>query len=255
MTPTSIQVSIVIPAYNEARRIGSTIRQILDFFQAQQDRYEVVVVDDGSTDSTVDVINDFITPASPVRLVRNEGNRGKGFSVRHGALEAIGDIVLFSDADLSSPIEESPLLLEPIRRGSLDVAMGSRALDRTLIGVRQPWLREQSGKIFNVLVRVILGLDFHDTQCGFKAFRRGPMLRVFGMQRIFGFGFDPEILFIAHRQGLRIGEIPVRWNHSTESKVRVVPDALRMFLDLVQIRWNSITGKYEKEVSHDATRG
>ncbi|MBZ5554706.1 MAG: glycosyltransferase family 2 protein [Acidobacteriia bacterium] len=247
MSPGAVEISVVIPAYNEAQRISLSLERIGAYFNNEQSSVEIVVVDDGSSDQTVDVIKETAAKDPRVRLVRNDRNRGKGFSVRHGVLEARGEIVLFSDADLSSPIEESKKILDPIRQGLLDLAIGSRALDRSLIGVRQSWLREQSGKVFNAFVRTILHLPYSDTQCGFKAFRRHLMIPVFERQRIFGFGFDPEMLYLARLRGLRAGEIPVRWNHVQGSKVHFLSDAISMFFDLVRIRWNHLSGKYRWE--------
>lgn len=247
MTSSAVEVSIVIPAFNEAKRISSTLAHVVFFFQSQNNSFEVVVVDDGSTDATAEAVSIAALANPDIRLVRNERNRGKGYTVRHGVLEAVGEIVLFTDADLSAPIEESPKLIDPIRSGTLDVTIGSRAVNRNLIGIHQPWLREQSGKIFNRLVRMILGLPFADTQCGFKAFRRKPMLPVFERLDILGFGFDPELLYVATLRRLRIGEIPVRWDHVAGSKVSFLSDSLRMFFDLLRIRWNHFTGCYREE--------
>ncbi len=244
MTPSSVEVSLVIPAFNEARRIRSSLEMVQKYFGREGRTYEVVIVDDGSSDETASLVRAAQAQNPSIRLVSNDRNRGKGFSVRHGVIEARGDIVLFSDADFSSPIEESEKLLDPIRQGQYDVTIGSRALDRTLIGVRQPWLREQSGRIFNLCVRLILGLPFADTQCGFKAFRREPMLPLFERMKVLGFGFDPELLYLASVDHLRIGEIPVRWNHSRGSKVSFFSDAVEMFFDLVKIRWNHLRGRY-----------
>jgi hypothetical protein len=160
-------------------------------------------------------------------------------------LEARGRVTLFTDADLSSPIEESAKLLAAIAAGN-DVAVGSRALDRSLIEVHQSPYRELAGIIFNGFVRLFTGLPFHDTQCGFKAFVREPSRIVFEQQRIEGFGFDPEVLFLAKRHGLRVAEVPVRWAHDTATKVHVVRDSLRMFGDLVYLRWNWLLGRYPK---------
>jgi dolichyl-phosphate beta-glucosyltransferase len=185
-------------------------------------------------------------PQEPfLRIVRNGENHGKGYSVRHGMLEARGRIALFTDADLSSPIEESAKLLAAIAAGN-DVAIGSRALDRSLIEIHQSPYRELAGIIFNGFVRLFTGLPFHDTQCGFKAFVREPSRIVFEQQRIEGFGFDPEVLFLAKRHGLRAAEVPVRWSHDTATKVHVVRDSLRMFGDLVYLRWNWLLGRYPK---------
>ena len=247
MSPDAVEISLVIPAYNEAQRISSTLDRVTAYFDREAFPVEILVVDDGSTDSTIELVRAIAGKDPRVRLVRNDRNRGKGFSIRHGVLEAKGEIVLFSDADLSSPIEESRNLLDPIRQGSLDIAIGSRALDRSLIGVRQSWLREQSGRVFNAFVRIILGLPYNDTQCGFKAFRRVPLIPVFERQKVLGFGFDPEMLYLARLRGLRTGEIPVRWDHVRGSKVHFLSDAISMFFDLIRIHWNHLSGKYRWE--------
>jgi glycosyltransferase involved in cell wall biosynthesis len=179
-----------------------------------------------------------------VRLVSNGENRGKGYSVRHGMLEAKGEIALFTDADLSAPIEEFDKLLGAL--GNADVAIGSRAMDRRLISVHQSRLREIAGIIFNGFVRIFTGLAIEDTQCGFKAFVMGRARIIFEQQRIERFGFDPEILFLAKRHGLRTAEVPVRWAHDPATKVNVYRDSVMMFLDLLVIRWNAISGKYPK---------
>jgi glycosyltransferase involved in cell wall biosynthesis len=182
---------------------------------------------------------------SSIRLIENPGNHGKGYSVRHGMLEAHGTIALFTDADLSSPIEESQKLLAAIHAGN-DVAIGSRAIDRSLIVTHQSRFREVAGIIFNGFVRIFTGLPFHDTQCGFKAFLREPCLMIFEQQRIEGFGFDPEILFLAQRHGLRAVEVPVRWAHDEATRVHVFRDSLKMLADLVVIRWNALLGRYPR---------
>jgi glycosyltransferase involved in cell wall biosynthesis len=183
---------------------------------------------------------------SSIRLIENPGNHGKGYSVRHGMLEAHGTIALFTDADLSSPIEESRKLLSAIHAGN-DVAIGSRAIDRTLIAVHQSRFREVAGMIFNGFVRIFTGLPFHDTQCGFKAFRREHCLTIFEQQRIEGFGFDPEILFLAQRHGLRTAEVPVRWAHDEATRVHVFRDSLKMLADLVVIRCNALLRRYPRK--------
>lgn len=241
----SLPLSIVIPAYNEAARIQQTLRIVRNHLQEQHCRAEVLVVNDGSQDETASLVSAFGEGWRDLRLIENPRNLGKGFSVRNGALQARGQVVLFTDADLSAPIQEMSKLVDPILRGESDLTLGSRALDRSLIGVHQSSIREFSGRIFNRLVRVLTGLPFKDTQCGFKAFRRERLLPVLARQRIGDFGFDAEILFLAKSRGLRLQEIPVRWNHSRDSKVRFPQDAVAMVLDLILIRWNQATGKYD----------
>jgi glycosyltransferase involved in cell wall biosynthesis len=246
MNSPTPELSIVIPAYNEEARLGRTLGRIRDYFASLGTGaipYEILVVDDGSKDGTARVAQEWMRELPMLRLLSNGGNRGKGYSVRHGMLEARGRVALFSDADLSSPIEESEKLLAAIREGN-DVAIGSRALDRSLIAARQSRVRELAGIIFNGFVRLFTGLPYHDTQCGFKAFVREPARVVFEQQRIEGFGFDPEILFLAKRHGLRGIEVPVRWAHDPATKVRMIRDSLRMFGGLVYIRWNWLTGRY-----------
>jgi glycosyltransferase involved in cell wall biosynthesis len=209
---------------------------------------EIIVVDDGSKDRTAAIAEEWSREMPALRLVPNGKNRGKGYSVRHGMLEARGRVALFTDADLSAPIEEADKLLAALDQGN-DVAIGSRAVNRALIFGHQPRLRELAGMIFNGFVRLFTGLKFQDTQCGFKAFLRQPSQIVFEQQRIEGFGFDPEILFLAKRHGLRAVEIPVRWAHDPATKVHVVRDGLLMFLDLAYIRWNWLMGRYPNRLS------
>jgi dolichyl-phosphate beta-glucosyltransferase len=240
------ELSIIIPAFNEERRLPRGLAKIRDYLATRSlvgGQVEIIVVDDGSSDRTAAIAEEWSRESPALRLVLNRENRGKGYSVRRGVLEARGRIALFTDADLSAPIEEADKLLAAIEAGN-DVAIGSRAIDRSLIFVRQTRLRELAGMIFNGFVRLFTGLSFQDTQCGFKAFVRERSLIVFEQQRIEGFGFDPEILFLAKRHGLRAVEIPVRWAHDPATKVHVVRDSLLMFLDLVYIRWNWLIGRY-----------
>ena len=226
----SPELSIIIPAYNEEKRLGQTLDRIAKFLASDDcpdgPGAEIIVIDDGSTDGTAAVVRAWMTKIPSIRLVENPENRGKGYSVRRGMLEARGTVALFTDADLSSPIEEGERLLTAIKAGN-DVAIGSRAIDRTLISVHQSRFREVAGIIFNAFVRIFTGLTFHDTQCGFKAFLRERCLIVFELQRIEGFGFDPEILFLAQRHGLRSVEVPVRWAHDAATRVHVFRDSLK----------------------------
>jgi dolichyl-phosphate beta-glucosyltransferase len=241
------ELSIIIPAYNEELRLGRTLTRIHDYFTSGPlplEALEIIVVDDGSMDGTARIAQEWGTGRhrTGFRLLSNGKNRGKGYSVRRGMLEARGRVALFTDADLSAPIEESEKLLSAIV--SHEVAIGSRAIDRSLISVRQSVFRENAGIIFNRLVRLFTGLPLHDTQCGFKAFVRERCRIIFEQQRIEGFGFDPEILFLAQRHGLRTAEVPVRWAHDPATKVHVLRDSVLMFLDLVYIRWNWMRGLY-----------
>jgi len=242
--PSPIPISIVIPAYNEAGRITRTLETIRHYLAQTKQQAEVIVVNDGSDDATVSIVERLIKDWNQLRLIQNPSNYGKGFSVKHGAMQARGEIVLFSDADLSAPISEMGKLVDPIRQGECDVSFGSRALDRSLIGVHQSKLREFSGHIYNLFVRLLTGLPFKDTQCGFKAFRRDIMIPVFERQKITGFGFDPEMLYIAQKRGLRLKEVPVRWSHAEGTSVHFIRDPLKMFLGLFRILWNQWMGRY-----------
>jgi glycosyltransferase involved in cell wall biosynthesis len=235
-------VSIVVPAFNEAERIGQSLQKIDEFMRRSSFMYELVVVDDGSTDETPTIINQ--SKVKVLRFIRNAQNHGKGYTVRQGVLAATGKYVLFTDADLSAPIEELDKLLDVARNEGADVVIGSRFIDRRYIEKHQSRFRELGGIAFNVMVRAFLGLHLRDTQCGFKLFDRQKCRRIFERQTTHGFGFDPELLFLASRQGLRIREVPVRWSHSEGSKVRFLRHATVMFFDLIRIRWNTLTGKY-----------
>jgi dolichyl-phosphate beta-glucosyltransferase len=230
--------SIIIPAYNEAERIANTLREVVGYLETMSPESELIVVNDGSTDATSDVVRRVFAAPSVVttRLLEHSPNRGKGAAVREGLLAATKPIGLFSDADLSTPIEEAPKLVEPIASGELDVAFGSRALDRSLIGNRQPWRREQGGRVFNLIVRLATGLPFWDTQCGFKAFRLAAMRPILETAQTDGFGFDVELLYRARKANLRMREIPVRWNHYEGSKVSVLRDSVRMVREVVALR-------------------
>ncbi|MEN6532623.1 MAG: dolichyl-phosphate beta-glucosyltransferase [Bryobacteraceae bacterium] len=238
-------ISIVIPAYNEERRLPATLDKVLAYLDARDyPSSEVIVVDDGSSDGTAQVIGRYQSADPRVRLVSNPGNRGKGYSVRHGMLEAKGEWRLFSDADLSAPIEELDKLLTAAKEQGAAVVIGSRALDRSLINVHQSFFREVAGRIFNLSMRLLTGLPFQDTQCGFKLFEGRAAHEIFRRQRIDRFGFDAEALFIARILGFRIVEFPVRWSHTEGTKVRMFADSLDMFLDLMRVRWNHIRGLY-----------
>jgi len=235
-------LSIVVPAFNEASRIGESVRKIDAFMRQLPIFCELIVVDDGSVDNTAEVVRQ--AQVRGLRLLRNEKNHGKGYSVRQGVLAAVGKYVLFTDADLSAPIEELNKLLGVATDDGVDVVIGSRAVDRKYIEKHQSPLRELGGIVFNLMVRLLLGLRLHDTQCGFKLFQRQRSRRSFEKLTTFGFGFDPELLFLAKRDGLSIREVPVRWSHAEGSKINFLRDGTRMFSDLVRIRWNFIIGRY-----------
>lgn len=243
----SLQLSIIIPAFEEQERLGGSIRKILSFIEAERLSAELIVVDDGSTDQTARVANEAFehSGAAPTRLIRYEPNRGKGYAVKRGLQAANSNISLFSDADLSTPIEELPKLIQPIIDGDFDVTFGSRALDRSLIGTHQPWRREQGGKVFNLIVRAATGLPFWDTQCGFKAFNMKTFRPLLPLMKIDRFGFDVEFLYVAMRHGLRLQEIPVRWNNDERTTVTFLRDSVRMFREVIQIRKYAKSGVYD----------
>jgi glycosyltransferase involved in cell wall biosynthesis len=235
--------SIIIPAYNEAARLGSTLERVLSYVSQQAWDAEIVVVNDGSRDQTPDLVRTRSAVHPNLRLIENPGNRGKGYSVRNGMLNAAGEILLFTDADLSSPIEESVKLFAAIEAGA-DIAIGSRWLQPELQTHRQSLARQLYGRIFNLLLRIVLGLKFKDTQCGFKVFSRRAAQAVFPLQRIERWGFDPELLFLARKSGLRVQEVAVVWSHSAGTRINPLRDGMRMFLEVLAIRWNAVTGKY-----------
>jgi len=235
--------SIVIPAYNEGARLGATLEKVVAYVHAQAWDAEVIVVNDGSRDNTADIVRIFSAKDPALRLVENPGNRGKGYSVRNGMLNARGRIVLFSDADLSSPIEEAPKLFHALEEGA-DIAIGSRWLRAETQTQRQPLHRQIFGRIFNLMLRITLGLKFKDTQCGFKAFTQPAVQAIFPLQKIERWGFDPETLFLARKFNLRVQEIPVAWGHSGGSRIHPLVDGSRMFLEMLRIRWYDLTGKY-----------
>jgi dolichyl-phosphate beta-glucosyltransferase len=237
--------SIVIPAYNETARIERALASVSGCIRKLGWDAEVLVVDDGSTDDTAALVEAWAERHPEVRLIRNRENRGKGFSVRNGMLRAAGEIVMFTDADLSSPIEEAERLFTAIADGA-DVAIGSRWLTGKRIVHKQPLYRRFFGRCFNALTRSVMRLPFADTQCGFKAFRREAAQLVFSLQRIERWGFDPEILFIGIKRGLRIVEVPVTWGHDERSRISYLRDGLQMLLELLFVRWNALTGRYRK---------
>lgn len=247
----SLSLSIIIPAYDEARRIGASLLRILDYLNAQSYDSELIVVDDGSKDETAAVARGIFASAEDGRVATHvievRPNRGKGHAVRTGLLAARAPIALFSDADLSTPITETPKLIEPIREGRYDVVFGSRALDRSLIGVHQPWTREQSGRVFNLIMRLATGLPYWDTQCGFKAFRMDVCRPIVEGAIIDRFGFDVELLYMAHATGLRLREEAVRWDDAEGSKVSF-RTGLHGFSELRQIRRNAKRGLYDEAI-------
>lgn len=228
-------LSVVIPAFNEASRLPRSLGLILEYLRASGRTYEVIVVDDGSRDGTVAAVDTLNGEGADVRLVRHQVNLGKGAAVRTGVLASKGDIVLFTDADLSTPIADAEPLISAIKDGA-DVAIGSRALDRHLVEVRQPLYRETMGRVFNIFVQALLLPGLHDTQCGFKAFRGDIGRELFGAMVSRGFEFDPEVLYRARRRGLVIREIPVHWRNSADTRVSALRDSTRMFAALFRTR-------------------
>ncbi len=241
--------SIVIPAYNERARIPATLKSVVECIRSSGWSAEIIVVDDGSRDATAQVVRAFAVGAPEVRLIQNPGNHGKGYSVRNGLLQALGEIVMFTDADLSAPIEEAERLFAAIAGGA-DIAIGSRWLERTRQTIRQPLYRQFFGRCFNAVTRMVMGLPFADTQCGFKAFTRDAAQTVFQLQTIERWGFDPEILFIALKRGYRIEEVPVSWAHDERSRISYLKDGMRMLEDIAIVRWNALLGRYGKDVQH-----
>ncbi len=236
--------SFIIPAYNESERLAVSLPKVLDYIRERQLHAEVIVVNDGSADDTAEVTRSFVRRFPEIRLLENPGNRGKGYSVRNGMLHARGDVLLFTDADLSSPIYEATKLFAALEQGA-DVAIGSRWLQAELQTERQPWHRQLYGRLFNLGLRMVLGLKYRDTQCGFKAFRRAAAQTVFSRQRIERWGFDPELLFLADKFKLRTVEVPVEWAHDHRSKISPVRDGLKMGLEMLEVRRNNRHGLYE----------
>jgi glycosyltransferase involved in cell wall biosynthesis len=245
--------SIVIPAYNESTRLGATLEKVLAYVHAQAWDAEIIVVNDGSRDNTADIVRTFAAKDPSLRLVENPGNRGKGYSVRNGMLNARGRIVLFSDADLSSPIEEAAKLFRALEDGA-DIAIGSRWLRAETQTQRQPLHRQLFGRIFNLLLRLTLGLQFADTQCGFKAFRQPAVQAIFPLQRIERWGFDPEILFLARKLKFKVQEVSVAWAHRDGTSINPLVDGSRMFLEMLRIRWYDLSGKYDGDPTPTSPR-
>jgi dolichyl-phosphate beta-glucosyltransferase len=239
------QYSIIIPAYNEGARLGKTLDRVLGYIASQDWDAEVIVVNDGSRDQTSDMVRQYASSHSRLRLLENPGNHGKGYSVRNGMLNASGDLLLFSDADLSSPIEESPKLFAALKAGA-DVAIGSRWLQPELQTQRQSLLRQFYGRLFNLALRILLGLHFKDTQCGFKAFTKAGARKIFPWQRIERWGFDPELLYLAWKARLKVVEVPVAWAHVEGTRISPLRDGVRMFGEVLKIRWNALLGKYSE---------
>lgn len=234
-------LSIIVPAYNEELRLGDSTREILKYIRDKNISAELIITDDGSTDATASVAKEACAefPEIHTNVIRYDKNRGKGFAVKTGFIYSKNDIAVFSDADLSTPISELPRLVKPIENGEFDVTLGSRALDRKLIEIRQPWRREQGGKIFNWFVKKLIGLPFEDTQCGFKAFNMKKFRPLLDKMTIDRFGFDIEFIYAAFQAKLLIKEIPIRWSHCEGTKVSIFRDGLRMFGEINRLRKNA----------------
>jgi glycosyltransferase involved in cell wall biosynthesis len=243
-------LSVVIPAYNEAVRLRKTLGAVVDYLRQNYPDAELIVVDDGSSDDTAAIAREIFSDSGGLRtsVISYKSNLGKGRAVRLGLLAARGEVALFSDADLSTPITEAPKLVEPIETGEFDVTFGSRALDRKLIGVHQPWRREQGGRFFNLVVRLATGLPFWDTQCGFKAFRMSVFRPLVEAATIDRFGFDVELLYLAHRAGLKMKEIPVRWDHNEGSKLSLAGDSFKALNEVALIRQQARRGVYDSAI-------
>lgn len=242
------RLSIVIPAYNESARIEDALERVMSCVAERGWDAEVVVVDDGSKDNTAEIVHRWMEHHPRLHLVHNPGNKGKGYSVRNGLLQAAGDIVMFTDADLSAPMEEAERLIAAIEDGA-DVAIGSRWMDRTRQTIHQPLYRQFFGRCFNWITRTVMGLPFKDTQCGFKAFKRSTAQVIFRLQTIERWGFDPEILFIARKLKYVIREVPVTWGHDERSRMSYLKDGMKMLEDMARIRANSVAGRYDEAIA------
>jgi len=237
-------ISVVIPAYNESKRLPETLHAVEDFFNSRNLSREILVVDDGSQDDTFQIAQSLQDRITGLKILCNDQNRGKGFSVRHGMLKAIGELALMMDADQSSPMEELDKLLPSVRDGHSDIAIGSRALKNSEIVVHQPFYREPLGYLYNDLIQFLLLKGIEDTQCGFKLFRREVARDVFSRGKLVGFAFDVEVLFIARKLGYRIAEIPIRWRNDPDTKIKLLRHGSNMLADLLRIRWNAWKGLY-----------
>lgn len=242
------RVSIVIPAFNEEKRLERNLHHVLACTAQRHWDAEILVVNDGSTDGTADIVKHWMRTHPELCLIDNPGNRGKGFSVRNGLLQASGQIVMFTDADLSAPLEEAEFLFAAIENGA-DVAIGSRWLDRQKQTRHQPLYRRFFGRCYNRLTRTVMGLPYKDTQCGFKAFRRQAAQLIFRLQTIERWGFDPEILFIAQKLNFRVVEVPVTWGHDERSRISYLRDGTQMLREMAQIRRNSLRGRYDQAIA------
>jgi dolichyl-phosphate beta-glucosyltransferase len=239
--------SVVIPAFNESARIPATLESVIECVRANGWDAEIIVVNDGSTDNTAEIVQNMARSAPEVRLLENPGNRGKGYAVRNGVLHSLGEVVMFTDSDLSAPMNEAERLFAAIAGGA-DIAIGSRWLESSRQTHRQPLYRQFFGRCFNTVCRMVMNLPFADTQCGFKAFTRAAAQTVFQLQTIERWGFDPEILFIALKRGYRIQEVPVSWAHDARTRMSYLRDGMQMLKELAMVRWNALTGLYSRRI-------
>lgn len=247
-------LSLVIPAYNEENRLPATLDRVFEYLATRKFSHEVIVVDDGSRDATREVVREYSRRHPVLRLESYDDggkplNKGKGYAVRCGVLAARGRDILFSDADLSTPIEEMEKLLPPISSGEFALAIASRGLPESDLAVHQPWYREYMGRAFNGFVRRVIETDIHDTQCGFKAFRGDAAKHIFSHAQIDGFGFDTEILFLARKFGYAVREVPVVWRHRDDSRVSPLVAPIQMLGELLQVRINDMRGAYDLETA------
>jgi dolichyl-phosphate beta-glucosyltransferase len=230
-----MEISIVIPAYNEEKRIGKTLKKVYEYFKEKKIEFEIIVVDDGSNDKTVEIVEKFSFDKKEIRILKHEKNMGKGAAVKTGILNAKGELILFTDADLSTPIEEFKKLKKEIENG-YDIAIGSRGLKDSKIVIPQPFYRRIIGKIFPFLVRLIVINDFKDTQCGFKLFKKEAGKKIFSQLKTDGFAFDVEVLARGKKENFKIAEVPVVWINSPYSSVKIFKDSFKMFISLLKIR-------------------
>ncbi|MBN1824290.1 MAG: glycosyltransferase family 2 protein [Endomicrobiales bacterium] len=246
MKKTEYDVSIVLPVYNEEKRIKYTVDRIVEYFISRNLNYEIIVVDDGSRDKTLDIVKEVCEGRSEnLHFLHNHVNMGKGFSVKRGIMFARGDIILFSDADLSTPIEEYEKLEKALKEGEYDAAIASRAMPDSIKTVPQGFFRDRMGKLFGKIVQILVLPDIEDSQCGFKAFKKECAHFVFYWQTIFGFGFDPEILYLCKKHGYKVKQIPVKWENSFDSKLNPFTDTLKIGFELFKIRLKILLGHYD----------
>lgn len=239
-----IYLSVIIPAYNEEKRLKTTAGKVVDFLKTKKHNSEIIIVDDGSTDRTVASISEIASKENTIKIITNSKNRGKGYAVRKGVEVAEGEVILFSDADLSTPIEELEKLLEQMYKFDLDIAVGSRALKESQVIIHQPFYRELMGKIFNKIARVFTFKKIYDSQCGFKLFKKDAAKKIFSLTKIDGFAFDAEVIFIAQKLGFNIKEVPVRWYNNPQTKVKAIKDSIKMLIDIIRIRYYYWKGCY-----------